>query len=74
MHAGTRCRGEAARSPNFPPVILSERVGAGVGAKDRRTNPGVDPQARRRKVARTLGEIAEIAGSYLWPDAELAVC
>src|SRR5260370_15780959 len=42
--------GKLPEAPTSPPVILSERVGAGVGAKDRRTNPGVDPQARRRKV------------------------
>src|SRR5260370_4395449 len=32
-------------------VILSERVGAGVGAKDPRTNPGADPRSSQRSFA-----------------------
>src|SRR5258708_40139403 len=32
-------------------VILSERVGVGVGAKDPRTNPGADPRSSQRSFA-----------------------
>src|SRR5260221_1480410 len=44
-------RRSLSRAQNHPSVILSERVGAGVGAKDLRTNPGVDPRSLRRSFA-----------------------
>ena len=42
---------EKSRAENHATVILSERVGVGVGAKDLRTNPDADPRAARRSFA-----------------------
>src|SRR5258708_36355298 len=44
-------RRSLSRAQNHPSVILSERVGAGMGAKDLRTNPGADPGLARRSFA-----------------------
>ncbi len=44
-------RRSLSRAKNHPPVILSERVGAGLGAKDRRTNPGAVPRSARRSLS-----------------------
>src|SRR5258708_1266882 len=43
----TTIANHCAFEPHDRTVILSERVGAGVGAKDRRTKPGADPRASR---------------------------
>src|SRR5258708_34840994 len=44
-------RRSLSRAENHPTVILSERGGAGVGAKDPRTNPGADPRSSQRSFA-----------------------
>src|SRR5260221_13977668 len=51
MRVLRRCAARYREPKNHPPVILSERVGAGVGAKDRRTNPGADPRSSQRSFA-----------------------
>ena len=44
-------RSSLSRAQGHPTVILSERVGAWVGAKDLRTNPDAEPRAARRSFA-----------------------